>query len=112
MIGGNLLSAGQAAQILFGIFFLLLVLRVPVPPEWLWACTGAVGSATVLSYAALAESFPKELAGRANGALNLLHIGGAFLIQSGIGLAIERWPADAAGRITYGARAHAIRGIA
>jgi hypothetical protein len=28
----------------------------------------------------------------------LLHIGGAFLIQSGIGLVVERWPADAAGR--------------
>ena len=32
MIGGNVLSPGQAAQILFGVFFLLLALRVPVMP--------------------------------------------------------------------------------
>jgi MFS family permease len=75
-----------------------LVLRLPVPPEVLWALIGATSGATVLSYAELAACFPKELVGRANGALNLLHIGGAFLIQSGIGLALERWPADAAGR--------------
>ncbi len=34
-----------------------------------------------LSYAILAEYFPKELAGRANAALNLFHIGGAFVVQ-------------------------------
>ena len=38
MIGGNILSAGQAAQILFGIFFLLLVLRVPVAVALGLAC--------------------------------------------------------------------------
>ena len=30
MIGGNVLAPGQAAWILFGIFFALLVARVPV----------------------------------------------------------------------------------
>ena len=28
-MGGNILAAGTAAQILFGVFFTLLVLRVP-----------------------------------------------------------------------------------
>ena len=38
MIGGNVLSPGQAAQILFGIFFLLLALRVPVAVALGLAC--------------------------------------------------------------------------
>jgi hypothetical protein len=64
-----------------------------------------MGSATVLSYAILAEYFVKEVAGRANAALNLLHIGGAFALQSGIGLIIQAWPADAVGH--YPAAAYA-----
>lgn len=38
MIGGNVISPNQAAQILFGIFFLLLVLRVPVAVALGLAC--------------------------------------------------------------------------
>ena len=38
MIGGNLLSAGEAAAILFGIFFMLLALRVPVAVALGLAC--------------------------------------------------------------------------
>jgi hypothetical protein len=40
-----------------------------------------------------AESkFPKEIAGRANAALNVFHIGGAFVLQEVIGWIINRWP--------------------
>ena len=74
-----------------------LVLRLPVPPFLPWLVLAAAGSATVLSYAALADAFPKEAAGRANAALNVLHIGGAFLIQSGIGVVVGLWGTDAAG---------------
>ena len=38
MMGGNILSPGQASGILFGIFFLLLVLRVPVAVALGLAC--------------------------------------------------------------------------
>jgi len=38
MMGGNVLAAGQAAWILFGIFFTLLVLRVPVAVALGLAC--------------------------------------------------------------------------
>jgi MFS family permease len=76
---------------------LALALRLPVPPQVLWTLLGGVGSATVLSYAAIGEVFPKALAGRANGALNLLHIGTAFLVQAGIGIVVDRWPADSEG---------------
>ncbi len=74
-----------------------LILRLPVPPLLPWLVLAVAGSATVLSYAALAEVFPKEMAGRANSALNVLHIGGAFVIQSGIGVVVGLWSADAAG---------------
>jgi MFS family permease len=49
----------------------------------------------VLSYAILAEHFPKELAGRANGLLNFFHIGAAFVVQTVTGLVLQHWPPDA-----------------
>ena len=74
-----------------------LILGGPVATDALWAIVAAMGSATVLSYAIMSELFPKEVAGRANGALNVLHIGGAFLIQSAIGVILQRWPVSPRG---------------
>jgi MFS family permease len=80
---------------LFVLAELALVLRMPLPSVLLWSIVSVVGAATVLSYAMIAEYFPQELAARANGALNLLHFGWAFLIQYGIGLIIGWWtPVD------------------
>jgi MFS family permease len=70
---------------------LALILRVPAPSYALWAIVAAVGSVTVLSYAILAECFPREIAAQANAALNVLHIGGAFVLQYAIGFVVERW---------------------
>ena len=50
-------------------------------PDFVISLTGKY-----LSYAILAESFPKEVAGRANGALNVFHHGGAFALQYATGL--------------------------
>jgi len=80
-----------------------LVLGWPVPSFLVWAVIAAAGAATVLSFAILAQYFPKAMSGRANAALNLLHVGGAFLLQSATGLIIEQWP-EARG--TYPAEAH------
>jgi ParB/RepB/Spo0J family partition protein len=44
-----------------------------------------------LRYATMAEYFPKELAGRANAALNVFHIGGAFVVQYMTGLLVQLW---------------------
>jgi MFS family permease len=44
-----------------------------------------------LSYAIVADYFPKELAGRANAALNVFYIGGAFLVQELVGIVIDHW---------------------
>lgn len=70
---------------------LALIMRLPVPSYVPWIVVAAVGSGTVLSYAILAEYFPAELAGRANAALNLFHIGGAFVVQYMMGVVVQLW---------------------
>lgn len=89
---------GVGPRVLFGLVATLfiaaqlaLILRLPLPSYVPWAVVAAVGAATVLSYAILAEYFPKELAGRANAALNVFHIGGAFLLQYMIGVIVQLW---------------------
>ena len=74
---------------------LALILRWPLPSYILWAVVAAVGAATVLSYAILAEYFPKELAGRANGALNFFHIAAAFVLQYATGVVLQHWTPQA-----------------
>jgi MFS family permease len=69
-----------------------LILRLPLPTYLQWAVVAAVGAATVLSFAILAEYFPKQLAGRANGALNLFHIAAAFVVQYVTGVVLKRNP--------------------
>ena len=85
---------GVVATIFIGIQ-LALILRLTLPSYVLWSDVAATGAATVLSYAILAEYFPKELTGRANGALNLLHIGTAFAVQIATGVIIQQWIPDA-----------------
>src|SRR4030081_3699457 len=72
-----------------------LILRLPIPSYLLWAAVAAVGAVTVLSFAILAEYFPKELAGRANGALNLFHIAAAFVVQYATGVVLQHWTPQA-----------------
>jgi MFS family permease len=73
---------------------LALVLRWPVPIWLPWVTIAATGAGTVLSYAILSEMFPKSASGRANGALNLLHVTAAFAIQYAVGLVVQQWPAE------------------
>jgi len=73
---------------------LAVILRWPLSAYLLWAIIAAVGAATILGYAILAEQFPKELTGRANALLNFFHIGAAFAVQIGIGLVLQHWSPD------------------
>jgi hypothetical protein len=75
---------------LFVLAELVLVLRVPLPSVLPWTMVAVVGAATVLSYAIVADYFPKEIAARANSALNLLHFGWAFVVQYGTGLVVAQ----------------------
>jgi sugar phosphate permease len=77
--------------IVFIVAQLALILRFPVPSYLPWTIIAAVGAGTVISYAILAEHFPKESAGRANAALNVFHIGGAFILQYTTGAVIQLW---------------------
>jgi MFS family permease len=70
---------------------LALILRLPLPSYLLWSVVAAAGTGHVLSYTILAERFPKEVAGRANAALNVLHFGAAFVLQYSIGLVLDQW---------------------
>jgi MFS family permease len=63
----------------------------------------AAGAATVLSFAVLAQYFPKAVSGRANAALGVLNMGTAFGLQCLSGFIVALWPADG-GR--YPAEAH------
>ena len=92
LIRTEVLLAGVGA--LFIVAELALVLRIPLPSLLPWSIVSIAGAATVLSFAVIADYFPKEFAARANGALNLLHFGCAFAMQYGIGLVVEHWPSQ------------------
>jgi MFS family permease len=96
LILASTLSVSMAAQT-------ALLAGWPLPSYLLWSLIAAAGAATVLSFAILAEQFPKEISARANSALNLLHVGGAFLLQGATGLIIAHWPPTSG---TYPAEAH------
>src|SRR5262249_21702498 len=108
-VGGVLLGSiadqmrrrGIGPERLFALLALLfiaaqlaLILRLPLPSPVLWSAVAVVGAGTVLSYAIVAECFPKELTGRANGALNVFHFGWAFVLQYAIGLVLQQWPSQ------------------
>jgi predicted MFS family arabinose efflux permease len=82
---------------------LALILQWPFPPLLAFTVIAAAGAATVLSFASVGSYFPKAIAGRANGALNLLHVGAAFTLQYTTGVLIAQWP-ETQGR--YPAEAH------
>jgi hypothetical protein len=71
-----------------------LIMRAPLPSILPWSAVALVGTATVVSFAIIGDYFPPELAGRANGALNVLHFGWAFLAQYATGLILEQWSTE------------------
>ena len=54
-----------------------------------WALYGFGASVNVLSFTVLNDGFAKELAGRANTAVNLVMFAGSFAMQWGIGLVVD-----------------------
>jgi MFS family permease len=73
-------------------------------PEWfVWGAIASFGGMTVLSYSILGEMFPAASIGRANGALNVLHLSMAFVLQYAMGVIASFWPADAGGHLPMAA---------
>jgi MFS family permease len=101
---------GKTEHVLLGVVGLSIAaqlglwLKLPLPASLAWGAIAAAGAATVLSYAILADTYPRAVSGRVNAALNLCHVGGAFALQSLMGLIIQRWPCQGE---HYPAEAHA-----
>jgi predicted MFS family arabinose efflux permease len=82
-----------------GMFIVIQLLLVFKPSLTfpLWLGFGFFGTSCILPYAIVSQSFPKQLTGRSNTALNLLVFVGAFAAQWLIGAVIGCWPTTAAG---------------
>lgn len=75
-----------------GVFVLIqipLMLGVTTAAPALWVGFGLIGTSAILPYALLTQSFAPSLAGRVNTAINVLVFAGTFLVQSGVGFAID-----------------------
>jgi predicted MFS family arabinose efflux permease len=70
-----------------------VLMDLPLSQYVLWGAVGAFGSLGVLSYSILDSMFPVALVGRANSALNVLHLTAAWAVQAGMGAVISMWPA-------------------
>ncbi|OZI39135.1 MFS transporter [Bordetella genomosp. 1] len=91
-MGLGLYGFGGLCMVLFLVFQLLIILRVPLPLAALWAGYGIFGSANILVYALLAGEFPRELLGRVASTTNLLMFLMIFLCQIGVGWVVDLWP--------------------
>jgi len=81
LIAGVAASAASLGLLVFGLGSLLL-----------WCVFVAAGTAVVLGYSILSRRVPREMAGRANTAINVVGFVGMFSGQWGIGLVLDYWP--------------------
>ena len=83
-----------------GVFGMTLFLTTQFSMAYGWATSplllvvifGFLGSSCILTFAGLAQIFPKKYSGRVSTILNVQVFMGAFIIQWGIGAIIELWP--------------------
>lgn len=83
-----------------GVFGMTLFLTVQFAMVYGWTTSplllvvflGFLGSSCILTFAGLAQIFPKKISGRVSTILNVQVFMGAFIIQWGIGAIIELWP--------------------
>jgi predicted MFS family arabinose efflux permease len=97
-LGIPVLVSAVIGMVLFMAVQLLLLVG---PAEWampLWLGFGFFGTSGILSYAALAQSFPVHLSGRVSTAVNLLVFVAAFSGQWAIGVIVGWWPQAAQGQ--------------
>lgn len=90
-----LLIAGVALSSLSLAALIVAGARLPAVP--LWCLFVGAGTSVVLSYSILSRRYPKEMAGRANTAVNTVGFVGMFAGQWAIGVVLDRWPQTAAG---------------
>jgi predicted MFS family arabinose efflux permease len=100
----GLTRVGLSATKIFGGFCatfialqLVIEFNAAAPATLLWGLMGACGGMTVLSYSILDEMFHPTVIGRANSALNVMHLTTAWFVQAGMGIIVAQWPASSAG---------------
>jgi len=84
------------------LFMIIQLLLITGPASWavpLWLAFGFLGTASIIAYSALSQSFPVHLSGRVTTALNLLVFIAAFAGQWAIGAIIGLWTAGSAGML-------------
>ncbi len=79
-------AAGMAA---FTVLVVLIAVLPVGPAVWLWPAFSFLATTGTLSYAAITQAFPSNLAGRANAAINFLVFAYAFLQQWLTGVVID-----------------------
>lgn len=96
-LGVPLVAVSMGGVVIFMALQLVVVLGYTGATLPIWVGFGFFGTSANLSYAILSQTFPRELAGRVNTALNLLVFVGAFAMQWGLGAVIGLWPAVGGG---------------
>ncbi len=86
---------GVGASLIVQIMFAIEVTSLAV---FMCAAFGFFGSSTLLVYALLGQNFPGHMVGKVNTAQNMMIFIGAFVLQWGIGVIIDFWPAVGEGR--------------
>ena len=95
MFATTLARRGIGARHLFAAGFTLNAVALAViafgvssAAPWWWLY-GLGASANILAFSVLNDGFPRELAGRANTALNLMMFAGGFIVQWGVGVVVD-----------------------
>lgn len=91
------LSVGLVGMTLFSVVQGVLIMAPTDIAVGAWMAFGFFGTSGILSYAALSQSFPHNLAGRVNTGLNLLAFVMAFAGQWLTGIIINMWSSETAG---------------
>ncbi|HED12062.1 MAG TPA: MFS transporter [Gammaproteobacteria bacterium] len=89
--GINTLPVALVGMTCFMLLQLAMLSGLITSQTLLWIGYGFLGTTGILSYAALSQSFPKNLTGRVNTTLNLLVFIAAFAAQWGMGAIINLW---------------------
>ena len=87
--GVSALTVAVTGSALYLLVQFGIVIGVPLPDALLWGLFAFFGMSSTLYFAVLARSFPVEISGRVNTALNMLIFTSAFLLQWLIGAVLE-----------------------
>ena len=97
-IGIGLITVVRAGVVLSLIVQILMAAEFTSLAKSLCAGFGFFGSSTLLVYALLGQTYPSHMVGKVNTAQNMLIFISAFILQWGIGVIIDIWPALGDGR--------------